>query len=377
MKSLCKLSFIFSFLLGMFTFSSCVSTETMEPEMENDQNRIVLNLDSPTPDGTRADSNHKLRYVAKLFMGYKNNLSTDIYYRKEIIEGDASQGDKANQIIFDVPKGTYTIIVFADYIPVDRQKNNQGEYGDYYYDTSKKDVVTVLPTPGDKNSEKPSASFFNNDNYDCFMGLVTIEKTEKKEICNMALQRIVSKVRFLDTSNNAGQYNIKLSKAGCYSMYDINSDIANFLENYSANITLTKQMNGSTDQEILFYYTFATKDKPTKEKLNVSFSVSNNSGQNNEFSISNIEINQNYITTVRGKFLPTSPGSTPGNPNNPSDPGTGENPGTDNPDNPNNPNNPDNPNTPGGSDNPNEEGPIYLNLSISSDPWLNSTSEWN
>lgn len=324
------------------TLGSCVSTDVVETPDTKESNQIVLNLSSLT-EGTRADANHKLRYTAKLYEGTLNYLEDKTLIRKEIIEGDQSEEGATNQIIFDVPAGeTYTIIVFADYIPADSKPGTNGLYSDYYYDTtSRKETFEMRTTPG-STSTSVSQTFFNNDNYDCFIEAVTVKKTEAKVVENMTLKRAVAKVRLIDTSTRSGSFNVSVTNLSYLNLFDRNNNAAFGPKPLTPNVKFNKELTGAPEQEVMYYYTFASKNE--YEKLNLNVTIEDSDSEKSNLEIKDIKIEQNYITTIKGKLLPDEKSTVP-----------------------------DTPVTP---DPDNQNGPIYLNLSVSNDPWQNQSQAW-
>lgn len=351
---------------------SCVSTETIEPLDEEPSEGIVLNLSVREEGATRASSDHKLRYTAKLFYGSKANYEGSTMQKKEIIEGTSEK----NQIIFDVPSSqTYTIVVFADYIP-EANINSSGSNKDQYYNTGiMNTTIQMLKTPGSTSSTTFSPDFFNNDNYDCFYACVQVNKTDLKVVCDLELKRAVAKVRFVDTSSSSGDFEIGVTKLGHWSSLEPTTDLANMDPGYSSfksfpEVKLNGKKNFSSsagEKEVMFYYTFANPQSSSTEYNYIKFTATHDNGTTQTFDSGDgkIEIRRNYITTVKGNFL-SDGSSNSGGSDNTGGNGGGDNTGGD-----------DNPGGNGGnggdssdpSDPTNEYGPIYLNLSISKESW--------
>lgn len=318
-------------------FTSCVSTDVMEPEIETgDDMQVVLNLSAPEKLSTRADANHKLRYIAKLFTGSPGNING--LQRKEILDGNRSEEGVTNQIIFNVPAGTtYTVYVIADYIPSTAQPDAKGLYGDYYYDTSTyNDSFSLLTTPGNNKTTTVTPSFFNNDNYDCFAsGPLSDTKTEAKLEFNVELKRAVAKVRFLNTSSQSGSYDFKFSNLKFDYQFDQRNEKG--FDNFNRNINLSidsKSFSGTSEEEMFYFYTFAPAANVSGEDVTVKFNVTGSDNNPKEVSVDKIKVQRNHITSVKGAFLPSA-----------SSGGNG-----------------------GGGDQPTppENGPIYVNMSVDS-----------
>lgn len=366
MKSIKSLGMSLVFAAS-FAFSSCMVTDTIDYDIsEQTGSKVILNL-SPAETETRATANHdghKLRYTAILMRGSKSNTNTTVYIRKELIDGETGDEGKQNHLVFDVdPDVTYTLEVFADYIPQNATLQNASfsdktyqTYGDYYYDTSStRDVVKMMPTPQNKSTHKVAPEFFNNDNYDCFAMVQEFKKTEKNVVINSKLKRIVAKVRYIDKSSNNGTYNVGVSQLGFNNQYvfvnDMSSNAYETSESTFSEIQVatSKQINSANDKEVVSFYTFTTYPEANlDEKVFLTFSTSPSSGEKKSFSTKDIIIKRNNITTVTGEFLSEDKGSQ------------------------------------GGTDNPNEdfpsldaEGPVHLYLGIETDEWNSSSSSWN
>lgn len=348
MKRLLSLLSVAS-ILGLFSLTSCVSTDTMEPEIKSDSSKkLILNFSTPEALTTRATDGYKLRLSAKLYSGSLSNLDGRIEKREELIYGEKGNGDVVNQVVFDVPTGyNYSILVFADYIPSSFQPDASGRYNDYFYDTSRyKDAVTMLATPGNKNTEDADITFFNNDNYDCFSAKQYLEiKNAEEVVFNLELKRAVAKVRLVDNSKNSGDYDLKINNINYLKSFNLINDRGGYNSVKSSKaLTLftQKSFTGVDEQELAFFYTFASESTTAVEYPQVTLTIDDQNGNNNSLQAKNIDVKRNYITTVKGGFLPDS------NPKD--DPGTGDN---------------------------TKEGPIYVNMAISTDSWQNQTSSWS
>lgn len=290
---------------SLFLFTACVSTQTEElAQTAEKSGKVVLNISSPDKDKTRAGSDHKLRYTAKLYFG---NTATGLTFkeRQEIIEGDVAD----NKIEFEVPtRQSYTILVFADYIPSTSQLS-QGSYGDYYYNTQSDNSYTMNFTP-QSSANTLTASFFNNDYYDCFSGAVTGQKPETLVEHPMTLKRAVAKVRFADNSGKSGNVSLSVSKLEVYQML-MQSGVMNSasqkktLSPSDLSVYSSSAISPGSDNlsDILYFYTFATEGTSTTNNLNCTFTLEGASKQT--YEVKDIRVQQNYVTTVKGDFLTT------------------------------------------------------------------------
>lgn len=305
----------------LISLISCVSTEIVDPEPvicpPGESEAIVLNLSAPEAMKTRADNDHVLRYSARLFEGSPSNMKYESMQRQEILEGNKSEYGQENQLVFYLAPGTqYTIYVFADYIPKNLIKESE-EIPDYYYNTRVQGQYYEMYTnPGVGNSEIGD-SFFNNDNYDCFYGYVnSTQKQPTQNTHSITLDRMVSKVRFVNTSNSNGVYSITGQKLTQYHLLTANSSVsADKEKDFELNNkeivkdkTYTSDNNGET--ELFYYYTFANVSGFDFLKNNIKFTITGED-YNQAFDISDINVRQNFITTVKGRFLPIPEGEEP------------------------------------------------------------------
>ena len=342
--------------IAFLTLSSCVDTETLEPETTGKGlTPVVLNLTAPADAQTRADDGYKLRYTAKLYSGSNTQPNTEVVQRQEMIDGDVSERGVQNQMLFYVEPGSlYVIYVFADYIPETTEANATGLYKDYFYDTSSLPYGTykMLSTPGNKNTNDVSDLFFNNDKYDCFGAAVelTDKKTDKEVSLNAELRRLVSKVRLVDKSQFSGSYDGKLSKIYYLCQYTL--DPIKSKETGWNKVSSTKKIDllknvefkGAEEQELLFFYTFASIATQSAEFPEIELTLTDhvNPALVNSIATGNIIVQRNHITTVKGKLLPGIPADDPN-----------------------------------GDVEETRDGPIILNMSIANEDWINDLeSDW-
>lgn len=285
-----------------FWLTSCVSSEIIDspdsPETASDE--IVLHLSSPDDVKTRA-SNHdgyKLRYVAKLF-STKSAQGGDfiLKQRKDITEGETD----GNEITFKAEEGKYYVMVFADYIPVESSKNVDNIYPDCFYDTSSTDIDIKT-----KKNYKIDETFFNSDNLDCFSAVkANIDKTSARyDIENFVLDRAVAKVRFVDISDNPVENSIiSFTQVPYFSeFHQTTQSSANLLSEKISNIEIDALNND--EKEIFYYYTFSPDGNGYK-LMDLVFDVkSGDKTTKIKIEDGTIGVRKNYITTVKGKFIP-------------------------------------------------------------------------
>lgn len=296
----------FLFLAGIF-LNGCTQTEVEQGLTEKERGKeITLSLSSPSEAATRADANHKLRYIAKLFKGGYNDVNgVKFLERKEAIATDGK-----STIVFSVPEGDYSVLIFADYIPSSTNANSQGFYEDKYYDTSSEtETIRMRAFTTGQSDELLHFHCINNDNYDAFSGYTgIISKGPQKEERNITLTRCVSKVRFISSTNPTSTVNqIKFSKFSYCDVYMQYAGTALIEREYDhmklSNYSLSG-MSNSSNNELFYFYTFASKSESTLKEF--SFIVSFN-GTNNtypvELGFDKVFCRQNYITTVNGAFL--------------------------------------------------------------------------
>ena len=350
--------------LAISFLTACSTSDNSEPQSEGKTMKIGINLDCEDL-ATRAATNHsghKLRFIAILYEGSYNNTSMLYFTRKELIDGETGDNNLQNFLEFDAdPNKKYTIHLFADYIPEDATlKDGQmgmvsfKTYGDYYYQTTVKDNLTMLSTPQSPNSYTPDSRFFNNDNYDCFAFMETFEKKTNNYLIDAKLKRIVSKIRFVDNSANSGSYRVGVKRLGYYRQIDFVNSIA--VRPYSfdsdkdfeeVTVSNNKAIN-SSDKELLFFYSFATKSGTSlEETVYLSFTTTPSSGGSKTFVTKDLSIKRNHITTVTGQFLDE-------------DLGNSNNPGDEDPEDPS----------------LQEGNKVFVNLGIEQEEWGTLSSSW-
>lgn len=296
------------FSICLLFLASCVSNETLSPgRTVEESDEIILNLSTPIDAKTRAEEGYYLRYVAKIFqITTGTDFSANSMQRADILNNN--DNPEENKIVFKVdPNKKYVIFVFADYIK-DNFKKSDDSYPDHFYDTSANNgTITIKTTPG-SNSDKLSAEFFNNDNYDCFNVYDTIHKTTLKKELNLKLTRAVAKVQWKDNSENPGK--IKNFKFSFFNVGKALFQPTNAIMGVKdwSNFTLEKSELREIEDEniILFYYSFAKRQNVSpKQYLSAKFTISIDENSNTkELECSNIPVYNNVKTTISGLLIP-------------------------------------------------------------------------
>ena len=292
-----------SLILMMSGLSSCVQTDVVANDSEEAVDEIVLRLAGPEESvGTRADATHKLRYVAKLFEG--DNIFSEGRYkgRAEIIEGENN-----NTVKFKVEPGTYTVLLFADYIPASSEKREDGTYADNYYNTqSKNEHIELI------DFETVKSNPINNDSYDCFSyrsGEIVKEKDKAAILDKKVLKRAVAKVRFLATGEpSLDNFNLTVSKLSCYSLFFqtdgvfLNGKPDNLLK---TNVDFNSPTNAS-EYELFYFYTLAQTQESKLKAIEFTVQTGDKIIQT-KIAADVLPVKSNQITTVKGQFAYVEP----------------------------------------------------------------------
>lgn len=245
-------------LLPALLATGCTSTDVVSPsDPEKKSDVITLSVSAPEayafPSTRAAHEGHQLRYVAKLYKGKTTgSINVDNFVaRKEML---ASAG---SLIQFEAPeKGDYTVAIFADYIPSDAEKNDNGSYGNKYYKIDgNNDYIDILEH-GDNTLPPYSV---NNDNYDCFVKVLRITKGDDAYEENVVLRRAVAKVivQANDGGRPDGVTKITLTKLSFMTQYSLDNGIAGANANKTnISVDLTFDNSGT---ELFYFYTFPAK----------------------------------------------------------------------------------------------------------------------
>lgn len=315
-KTIKKIATVLLSATVLTLLAGCSSTEIIDsPQQPAKKGKtITLSLSAPENATTRADADHQLRYVAKLIEGDLTGQSIEVKERKESI---VSNNDDTT-ITFVVEQGDYTIVLFADYVPSSSSKDDKDCYPDSYYDTHS----NALP-------QKVSINKFeiNNDNLDCFGKVIKVAKGEEEVVENVTLFRLVSKIRFVSTTQLADNKeidNISYSRISYHKTINIESAsqsggagaaIDDIDTQYSANTSsnfLNPSDSGNGLYELFFFYTFADKTGDKAYLGQVDFSINFKDATKREKSIVTgvIPAKRNSITTVQSDFLSDEQKST-------------------------------------------------------------------
>ena len=310
MKTKIKESLGLSFisLLTAMSVSSCSETEIVAfPEGEPQPGKeITLNISAPADASTRATSDHKLRFTAKLFKGKYGSDPKDNFIEKK--QAIASEGK--GTIVFSVPQGDYSVLLFADYIPNSTQADSEGLYEDAYYDTSSKDeeIRMIAFTTNTSSHDLIQKHCINNDNYDCFSAYTgVINKTESVYEENFVLERAVSKVRVVsNTPPPSPVTEIKFTRFYCFDIFKQYYNTV-FCEKTYENMRLSSHtisgMSNPDINEIFYFYTLAANN--TENLGEISCDIKFQDGETKTLTIptGTIKVKRKYITTVKGNIL--------------------------------------------------------------------------
>lgn len=299
---------IMGILSGLsLTAYSCVSTETVEKPIDKDRlgEEITLQLSAPESLKSRASSDHKLRYVAKLYEFIKNDGGAQF---KTINRREAIESGDITTITYNVdPDKIYIVYLFADYIPENSTADGNGYYPDYYYNTQSEtdDRIRMITNPGKTSGVAPE--FFNNDNYDCFYFCSdTIHKSLLKRELDCTLKRAVAKIRFVDENATEEEFgSVSFSKINYLEEFGLELGMANASKTLSSQLSEIKieKMGKPSTNEIFYYYTLAsdTKDQGLQD---MAFTTVNKAGKSKSINVpTGAHYRQNYITTIKGNLL--------------------------------------------------------------------------
>lgn len=308
-KTIKKLTALLFSATILILLGGCSSTEIIDSPQEPAKKgkTITLSLSAPENASTRAGSDHKLRYVAKLIEGSLDNSRNEIDRKENII----SEGKTT--ITFSVVEGLYTIVIFADYIPSDAISSNSDGNNDYYYDTHN------TTEPQNISIKKHEV---NNENMDCFGAIIEVDKTADKVEETITLARLVSKVRFVSTTplpNGQNLKSIAFTKIPYYKTFNftINKNKANIGiepsdKGFASGTIETSELtaNQEGEYELFYYYTPAStnKDLQAMEAYSFTLNIEDNEPKPIPIGQGKVPVIRNTVTTVKGEFLsPTEP----------------------------------------------------------------------
>lgn len=284
--------------------ASCSSTEIIEPAGSGPEAAkcITLSLSAPAA-ATRASADHKLRYTASLYANTNGSGKFTFLQKKQAIDNAGST------IVFEgVDEGKYTIILFADYIPSAATPDEKGAYPDNYYDTSANDDIKL---------KNVSIDMLNNDNYDCFAAAVVLTKEAEERHETVTLTRAAAKVRMVaEKQSEAEITGLSIKKFSTNLYYKISSGNASEPFNYpTSQLSKPWQAVPSDPQngELFYFYTFAPGASQNNGKgtglMYFTFTTEAEGCEpvTTEIVSGKVIVKQNYITTVKGDFLPQLP----------------------------------------------------------------------
>ena len=251
----------------LFPLASCTSTEILDTDAQNHGSLVSLTIAAPGVynfgSSTRADDQHQLRLVARL---YSTSDPTTVIQTKEDVANSSE-----TTIQFSIENtGKYFVTVFADYIDKNVSPDDKGHYPDKYYNTTEPGKVTTL-TNSTAEGATSLTNFFNNDNRDCFAGKIVFEKGLNVVSQNLTLKRPVCKVQVAAPNNNVATLVESLTITECSHL-----DSFSFaLDESDKTGTLTPAAEGApitataltlsnenatitspTDDSLFFFYTF-------------------------------------------------------------------------------------------------------------------------
>lgn len=307
MKSLFKNLPPAAIAVSLFLCQGCTSTELVEIPGEQPAKPDVISISLSAPHlETRADATHRLRYTARLFSGNTETGHIEFIKKKQMLEGESS-----TVLVFDgVEEGTYTITLFADYVPANSEPDDNGEYPDYYYDTSGYEDIVM------KDAGK---EFLNNDHYDCFGKYIIVKKEAEEKRETVALPRIVAKVRMIGNETSSGETPtaVSVTKFSTLLSYKLTSGRASEIYRYPTGEVpgnkwdLTPSL--TAPNELFYFYTFAASPSLNNGKAQtlgyLSFSVEADGLDpvNTDINSGEIQVRPNYVSTVKGNFIPSTP----------------------------------------------------------------------
>ncbi len=291
-------------LLSITVLISCTTTDIIEnPEVSGDKGKtLTVSLSTPADERTRASADHKLRFIATLIPGSftsHTNIRGEAV-RKEVV---ADAEDSPMTITFTVPDGDYSIITFADYIPIASQPDEKGCYEDYYYNTHDSKNAEIVHI---KKME------LNNDNLDCFGAFKEIKKSSTESEFSITLARKVSKIIFVSTTaaeegkpvESLTVLSYKYNEGMNLQAGKIGSQDGKTVSKAVTIPPLATDYSEENGQALFFFYTFS--DYNTDEKLGgVKFQVNfaDADSKVTEISTGLIPYNRNSVTTVKGAFI--------------------------------------------------------------------------
>ena len=289
------------------TMASCADTEVVSVD-GTPGDEITLNLIAPEGASTRAGSDHKLRFTAKLYKGKYDAANGYQFLEKK--QGVITDGDDKCTIVFSVPQGDYSVLLFADYILASGEPDSQGFYEDEYYDTSEnnENIRMIAFSTNTSDHSLIHKNCINNENYDCFYYYTGVfNKTEQKYERDCILTRAVSKVRFVSTTPLPQP--VKEISFSHFYHYDVYQMFAKsvFHEKAEAQLHLSDYtftgMSNQEDNELFYFYTLASGTSQNLGEIEFTIKFQDDTERKVNIPSSTVKVRQNYLTTVKGAFL--------------------------------------------------------------------------
>lgn len=303
---------------ALLTLTACTNTTLIEAPEEAPAKTTTISLGINLPEAyrigqTRAGTDVKLRYVAKL---YKENAAgqTGIAENTLVATVEQLEADGRTIVFHDAEEGKkYLVTIFADYINASATKNAQGHYPDKYYDTTAK---------GDGINFSSQDDFFNNDARDCF-ALKTEIFTKGPLVyeADLTLRRVVSKVRIVAKDPNLDPLEkLKITDYSVAPTYSFDAGGATKYEQTKTFYPFFQEVSDRSQNELVYFYVFGLAPgyrDPRNGLKKLAFTLMPN--PNYTFTKPNVVIETpasstqslvlpepNKIYTVRGTFLTTS-----------------------------------------------------------------------
>lgn len=292
----------------VFPLASCTSTEILDSDTQNQGSLVSLTIAAPGVynfgSATRADDQHQLRLVARL---YSTSAPTTVIQTKEDVANSSE-----TTIQFSIENtGKYFVTVFADYIDKNVSPDDKGHYPDKYYNTTEPGKVTTI-TNSTAEGTTSLTDFFNNDNRDCFAGKTVFEKGLNVVSQDLKLKRPVCKVQVAAPNNKVATLVESLTITECshldsFSFALDESDKTGTLTPTAEGTAITAtpltlsnenaKITSLTDDSLFFFYTFGgeANDDNRPALGNLTFEL---------VSLNDIELDNDTRTIAQGLIKP-------------------------------------------------------------------------
>lgn len=291
--------------------SGCTSTELVDaPQSSGTKGQtITLNISCPEAAQTRADNDHVLRYSALLYEGEQIGKSS-YRERKEILE---SNNSTENKIVFEVEENIYSIVIIGDYLPNETiSTTSEGHYTDKYYDTmydyERLSMRSIKDFP---NNESIDFNCINNENYDCFAKIITVNKGPEEVKEDVTLERIVSRISFINTTTTDLEINdISVKNIDFFNYYNFSGSYPSVMSSHAGStnspliVPNIKPISTNVGEELFYFYTLAdNSDHGGLYQLEFEINFKDGSSYTTSISSSKIKPYANYKILVKGPFL--------------------------------------------------------------------------